>query len=602
MPELRRSRRTRLALSLAAAGGMVLTLSAAPSTAAPAEPSVSATPHAVEPIQPVVWPSFTGALHVGKTLTADDGAWSIAGVTTTRQWLRDGDPIVGATGRSYTLTFNDLDRYISVEVTARRTGFADGVAASDGGWVQERVTIANVAPPRIFGAVRVGETVTTDGGDWAPYHDELAYQWLRAGAPIAGATDSSYQIGQADFGKTLAVRVTASAFAAVNTATSTSAPQIVAQGNTPVATVAPTLSGAPQVGATLTVNRGTWAPANTTTEVQWFRGLTEIAGATGSTHVATLDDLGHDLTARVKASSVSLTGWTIVHTAPLRIVDGPAPTVTTMPSVQGTAAVGATVTAFDGIWSPAGVTLTRQWLRDGLAIAGQTGPTYTLATADLGRRVSVRVTATMAGRADGTSTSAPVTVGARQAVVNLTAPRVIGSARWGTLLTAAPGTWNPAPTSLSYQWLRDGVPIAGATGATHRVTDADIRRRVSVRVQASQTDRTPGTATSASVLALPTTTKLRVKAPKQVIDGSRATVRVTLKLNAARAANGTVKIFDDGRRVARTRVPATTGKVRLMIDTSRLRGTGWHELRVAYSGTPRSEAATVWVEIKVRKR
>ncbi|WP_205471071.1 family 78 glycoside hydrolase catalytic domain [Nocardioides sp. SYSU D00038] len=76
------------------------------------------------------------------------------------------------------------------------------------------------------------------------------------------------------------------------------------------------------------------------------------------------------------------------------------------PTVTGTPKIGATLTSTLGSWNTKGLTLTRQWLRDGAAIAGATGETYRVVAADAGTRLSVRVTATKDGLAPGTATSA----------------------------------------------------------------------------------------------------------------------------------------------------------------------------------------------------
>lgn len=47
---------------------------------------------------------------------------------------------------------------------------------------------------------------------------------------------------------------------------------------------------------------------------------------------------------------------------------------------------------------PTGSTIAYQWLRDGKAIAGATGPDYVVAAADLGTALSVRVSATLGAR------------------------------------------------------------------------------------------------------------------------------------------------------------------------------------------------------------
>lgn len=51
---------------------------------------------------------------------------------------------------------------------------------------------------------------------------------------------------------------------------------------------------------------------------------------------------------------------------------------------------------------------------------------------------------------------------------------IIGSAQSGSVLSAVPGNWagRPTPTN-SYQWLKDGVEIAGATTTTYTTTSSD---------------------------------------------------------------------------------------------------------------------------------
>ncbi len=80
------------------------------------------------------------------------------------------------------------------------------------------------------------------------------------------------------------------------------------------------------------------------------------------------------------------------------------PSNLTPPAVTGTPAVGQTLTCDKGTWTPAGVALTVQWLRDGTPIAGQTGDQYLVTAADQGTQLACRVTATNAtGSASATS-------------------------------------------------------------------------------------------------------------------------------------------------------------------------------------------------------
>ncbi|WP_157157466.1 ExeM/NucH family extracellular endonuclease [Diaminobutyricimonas sp. LJ205] len=75
-------------------------------------------------------PKITGDARVGKTLKVNEGNWSVEKPKFGYQWLRDGQPIDGATGESYKLTQADAGHQISVEVTASASGFAPGTATT----------------------------------------------------------------------------------------------------------------------------------------------------------------------------------------------------------------------------------------------------------------------------------------------------------------------------------------------------------------------------------------------------------------------------------------------------------------------------------------
>lgn len=66
----------------------------------------------------------------------------------------------------------------------------------------------------------------------------------------------------------------------------------------------------------------------------------------------------------------------------------------------------------------------------------------------------------------------------------------------GVPLGAAVGGWTPDPTSYSYAWLADGVPIPGATLRTYVPVAADVGKLISVRVRAFRSGFRAGTADS----------------------------------------------------------------------------------------------------------
>ena len=79
-------------------------------------------------------------------------------------------------------------------------------------------------------------------------------------------------------------------------------------------------------------------------------------------------------------------------------------------------------------------------------------------------------------------------------------PKISGSAKTFSTLTAVPGFWGLAPVSLSYQWYRSHVAIIGATAATYKVRSADVGRTITVKVIGSKSGYTSGSRISAGTM------------------------------------------------------------------------------------------------------
>lgn len=60
-------------------------------------------------------------------------------------------------------------------------------------------------------------------------------------------------------------------------------------------------------------------------------------------------------------------------------------------------------------------------------------------------------------------------------------PTISGVAKVGSLLTADPGAWGPAPVDLAPQWYHSDIPISGATGAAYIPGPDDLGRTLTVR-------------------------------------------------------------------------------------------------------------------------
>jgi len=180
----------------------------------------------------------------------------------------------------------------------------------------------------------------------------------------------------------------------------------------------------------------------------------------------------------------------------------PAITNVAAPLVSGTPALGETLSASTGTWTPTGLSFTYQWLRGGAPIAGATAKTYTPTTADVGRQLSVRVTA---GNGSSLSaTSAPTAVVTQPASVTVleqlrtAQPTIKGRARVGKTLTARPGAWGPGTVTFAYQWYRGDQPVKGARAATYKVTRKDRGKTLHVVVTGSEPGFVTVTRTSPS--------------------------------------------------------------------------------------------------------
>lgn len=129
----------------------------------------------------------------------------------------------------------------------------------------------------------------------------------------------------------------------------------------------------------------------------------------------------------------------------------PAPVATVRPVITGSPVVGRTLTSSTGTWDQTGLTFGYQWLRDGAPIAGAVARRYVPQAADVGKRLSVQVTATRDGAAPGVSRSvATLPVAKATGVVRTTisdsTPAVGVRTKLTITLSASPSTVRAAGT------------------------------------------------------------------------------------------------------------------------------------------------------------
>ena len=234
------------------------------------------------------------------------------------------------------------------------------ICTGDGRTLSNRTELAVQVPapansaatgaPTISGTAQVGETLTADTSGIADADGldnvSFSYQWLADDTDIAGATGSSYTLTNSDEGEAVKVRVSFTDDAGnEESLTSEATDAVEARPNSP-ATGAPTISGTPQVGETLTADSAGIADEdgldNAAFTYQWVADDTDIAGATGSSYTLVADDEGKAVNVRVSFTDDEGNEETLTSAATSAVAAAPTPLTAqfldTPPSHEGQAA------------------------------------------------------------------------------------------------------------------------------------------------------------------------------------------------------------------------------------------------------------------------
>ena len=406
-------------------------------------------------------PSISGtAPQVGMTLTAGPGDIDDAdGLTTpgyTYQWTRGGNDIVGATGTSYTLSSADYGQKIQV-----RASFTDDAGFTETRASDETLPVAPVAAVCPSDAATVWCTTLTVGHK---LEEEDGY---------IDVTEAGYE---ARSGRTAYGSVNGATFRHLGVDYTVTA----LLGGGTIDLYFATEPNLPADGAGLTVH------------VQKFVGELDVPLAEGALQsqtwffqgvLNTSTTLGDTLSDAPLIHAPASRDQVIPHPPDLgtkvmvrlsRVVaTGPA---TGKPEITGTIEVGETLMAdtsriadADGLTS---VSYSYQWIRvDGTTesnIAGATGSSYTLVTADEGKGIRVRVSFN-----DDAGNPETLTSDVYRAVTLLPAPRLPAvddpNAIWMATLTVADLGSNQygykgsqgGLTDTAFTYLGDDTPLSG---------------------------------------------------------------------------------------------------------------------------------------------
>ena len=173
-------------------------------------------------------------------------------------------------------------------------------------------------------------------------------------------------------------------------------------------------------------------------------------------------------------------------------------TATTAVLISGSGRVGTPLTvSTPPAWNFGNaVTTTYQWYRGTSPIGGETGQSYTVTSADLTKSITVKATGTRPGYLSGTSTSNAIVGVSGNAPLAVTEVSISGTGKVGTALTLSPPVWDNDSTTTTYQWLRDGANISGATQTTYNVVAADVGKALTVRATGTRAGYDPGASVS----------------------------------------------------------------------------------------------------------
>ena len=324
----------------------------------------------------------------------------------------------------------------------------------------------------------------------------------------------------------------APAHASFTARTSAAATFRAAESFAPRAVEAPSISGTPIVGAPLVADVGTWSPQPDAITVRWELGGVPVA--TGDRYTPTAAG-----TLRIVVTA-SRGSRTTSAAAAVEVAAAPAPVSTAPPSVAGTPSLGAVLTGGDGSWTHLPTAYTRTWLRCAATCTTvATGPTHTVAAADIGYALRYRVTASN-GAGSATAESAP-TAPVAPAPLGTFSASGLAFASIRPALTTPRWTVNPAlPVTYAYEWWRCPDPSfattscsRSATTSSYTLTAADAGSYVRARHVATQNGVTAAQVTNAigpvellpPLLAATVTTNIAGSAPPAAAaDGQTSTV------------------------------------------------------------------------------
>jgi hypothetical protein len=392
----------------------------------------------------------------------------------------------------------------------------------------------------------------------------LTYQWKKGGVDVSsGGTSATYSLTSATLADTGAYTVVVTSTLNATTTSTTSNVGRLLVNTTPTFTSVQrdtTIASGTNATFTVTTASGQGSSAGTLSYA-WSRNGTPVAGAAATLSLtgATIADTGTYSVVVTRSLGTPATTTNATFTAGILRVNA-APVIATQPR-DTTFLSGATGTAFSVSASVVGGgTLSYQWKR-GATNVGTNAATLALTSVTLADTGSYTVVVTSTLNAVTTSTTSTAAI----LRVN-TAPTFTSVLRDTTVtsgtnahFTVAAAALGSSTGTLSYQWRKNGVNVAG-TAATLTLTGATVADTGTYSVVVTRSLGTPATTTNATFTA----GLLRVNAAPTIAAQPRDTTVVagvagTFSVSATSVGGGTLSYqwLKNGANVASGGTAAT---------------------------------------------
>jgi hypothetical protein len=491
----------------------------------------------------LVAPSITVQPQPQTITTGQNAAFSVTATGTaplSYQWYKNGTALSGATSSSYTLSNAQTSDAGTFTVTVSNGTLPNATSSGAALTVNPALVAPSITVQPKSDTVTTGQNVTfsVTATGTAP----LSYQWYKNGTAISGATSSSYALSNVKASDAGTYTVSVSNGTLPN-ATSSGAALTV----TP-ALVAPSITSQPKSDTITAGQSETFKVTATGTaplSYQWYKNGTAISGATSSSYslsnVKASDAGTYTVTVSNGVSPNATSGKAVLT---VKSASG-APVITVQPKSQtitqnqdATFSVTATGTG----------TLSYQWYKNGTAVSGSTssssGATSSSFSLYYTQAVSAgtyTVTVSNGSSSGVTSDNAVLTVVVWPTITTQPQPESVAVGQKATFTVSATGT-----PPFSYQWLKNGKAISGATSSSYTLSSVKLTDSAAYSVTVSN-GTLPNAVSNDAVLTVNYAPSITGQPKSQTVASGK---QVTMTVTATGSPLPTYQWYKDGKAIS----------------------------------------------------